>query len=544
MAYLLHQLLSESATRYPDKVAVVFRDQTLTYAQLDLETNLLANFLLESGVQKGERISIYLDKSLFSIISVYGILKAGAAYVPIDPMAPVKYINYIISKCRIKSLLTYKEKITNIEKALPEGSPLENIIVMNSNSEHKLDGTNLINWKDAKKSVSSAAPQVSCIEGDLAYILFTSGSTGNPKGVMISHRNSLTYVDSSHDFFEIRDNDVLSNHSPLHFDMSVFDLFCAAKAGATLVVMPETTSMFPTKIAEFVGDNKITVWNSVPSVLSLLATHQQLENYDFSNLRLIQFAGEVFPIKYLRRLKEIIPQAKYYNVYGQTEANSSTYYLIDRLPENDTDPIPIGKTFPNFNVFAIDDDGKQVTISGQKGEFYINAGSVAYGYWDDPVRTKERFVNNPLKPYLEEKVYRTGDLVTLDSGGNYIFVGRKDHMIKSRGYRVEIGQVETAILNHPNVKDAIIIPIPDELIGNRITAVVVPVAKNGINKSDIVKHCSKQLPRYMIPEIIEFHESLPKTSSGKTDRRKLTERMSQMTAVLNDEGNHEIFNNK
>jgi amino acid adenylation domain-containing protein len=536
MAYLLHQLLSESARKYPDKIALVFKDQTLTYAQLDLETNRLANQLIKLGVKKDDRVSIYLDKSFYSIISVYGILKAGAAYVPIDPLAPVKYINYIISKCKITSLITFKEKIENIEKAFPEESPLENIIIMNGDSDQNLDSVQLINWDEAKRSVSSGTPNINCIEGELAYILFTSGSTGDPKGVMISHRNSLTYVDSTHDFFEIRENDVLSNHPPLHFDMSVFDIFCAAKAGATLVIVPETTSMFPTKIAEFVSDNKITVWNSVPSVLSLLATHSQLEEYDFSNLRVIQFAGEVFPIKYLRRLKEIISQAKYYNVYGQTEANSSTFYLIEKLPENDTDPIPIGKNFPNFNVFAIDDDGKEITKPGEKGEFYVNAGSVAYGYWNDPERTRERFVNNPLKPYLEERVYRTGDVVTLDSDGNYIFVGRKDHMIKSRGYRVEIGQIETAILNHPNVKDAVVIPIPDELIGNRITAVVVPVVQNGINKSDIVKHCSKQLPRYMIPENIEFSDSLPKTSSGKTDRRRLTEMMSQMITALNNEG--------
>jgi amino acid adenylation domain-containing protein len=535
MAYLLHQLLSESATRYPDKIAVVFKDQTLTYAQLDSETNRLANQLIKSGVERGDRIGIYLDKSLYSMISVYGILKAGAAYVPIDPMAPVKYINYIISRCGIKLLLTFTGKIKNIEKAFPQGSPLKNVIVMNGDSGQNLNGAHVVSLNEATKSASFDAPNVDCIEGDLAYILFTSGSTGNPKGVMISHRNSLTYVDSTHDFFEINEKDVLSNHPPLHFDMSVFDIFCAAKAGATLVVVPEATSMFSTKIAEFISANKITVWNSVPSALSLLATHSQLEDYGFSNLRVIQFAGEVFPIKYLRRLKEIIPQAKYYNVYGQTEANSSTYYLIEKLPEDDADPIPIGKSFPNFNVFAIDAVGNKITQPGEKGEFYINAGSVAYGYWDDPERTKERFVNNPLKPYLEERVYRTGDLVTLDSDSNYVFVGRKDHMIKSRGYRIEIAQVETAILNHPQIQEAVVIPIPDELIGNRITAVVVPVIQNGIDKSDIVKHCSKQLPRYMIPEAIEFRHYLPKTSSGKMDRRKLTEMMSQIVTRLSNE---------
>jgi acyl-coenzyme A synthetase/AMP-(fatty) acid ligase len=292
-------------------------------------------------------------------------------------------------------------------------------------------------------------------------------------------------------------------------------------------MVPETTSLFPTSIAEFISENKITEWNSVPSVLSLLATNTQLEQYDFSNLRLIQFAGEVFPIKYLRRLKEVIPHAKFYNVYGQTEANSSTYYLIDKLPETESDPIPIGKVFPNFNVFALDDGGKKITQFGEKGELYINASSVANGYWDDPERTEKSFVNNPLKPYLNERVYKTGDLVTLDAAGNYVFAGRKDHMIKSRGYRIEIGQVESAILSHPEVKDAVVIPIPDELIGNRIIAVIVPLDKNNVSKAGLIKHCSKQIPRYMIPEVFEFQDSLPKTSSGKTDRKKLLEKMSE-----------------
>ncbi len=536
MSYLLHQLSSESAAKYPNKVAVVFKDEVLTYAQLEMESNQLANQFLELGMKRGDRVAIYLNKSLASIVSVFGILKAGAVYVPIDPMAPMKYINYIIDRCAVKSLVTFNKKFGNIEKALPEGFPFESIIVMDGDSDRKSGNTHLIGWNEAKRRISSELPNVNSIDRDLAYILFTSGSTGNPKGVMISHRNSLTYVNSTHDFFEIRESDRLSNHPPLHFDMSIFDIFCAVKAGATLVVVPETTSLFPTRIAEFISLNKITVWNSVPSVLTLLSTHDQLESYDFSSLRLIQFAGEVFPLKYLRRLREVIPHAKYYNVYGQTEANSSTYYFIDNLPEKDTDPIPIGKAFPNFDVFAIDENGKQITKPGEKGDFYVNSGSVAYGYWDDPERTTENFVNNPLKPYLRETVYRTGDLVTLDSNGNYIFVGRKDYMIKSRGYRVEIAQVEAAILSHPGVENAVVVPVPDELIGNLITAIIVPLDKDSMNKKDIIAHCSKQIPRYMIPEVIEFRESLPKTSSGKIDRRNLTEKMIEIVKSLNNKG--------
>jgi len=532
MAYLLHHFLNESAVKFPDKTAVVFNNDSLTFAGLDQESNRLANLLIQSGVKKGDRVSIYLNKSLFSIISVFGILKAGAAYVPIDPLAPVDYIGQIIQRCGIKTLISAKEKTGNLQKAFPDGSPPETVIMMNGLPGCELSGSRLIDWPEIKKGLSANRPFEDVIDNDLAYILFTSGSTGQPKGVMISHRNSLTYVNSTGDFFEISEKDVLANHPPLHFDMSVFDIFCAVRAAATLVVVPETTSMFPTKIAEFISQNRITVWNSVPSILSLLTTHHQLEDYDFSSLRIIQFAGEVFPLKYLKRLREFIPRARYYNVYGQTEANSSTFYPVTELPDDEKTPIPIGKTFPNFSVFAMDEDGKKITLPGEKGELYINSGSVALGYWDDPERTADRFVSNPLKPYLDEKVYRTGDLVMLDADGNYVFAGRKDHMIKSRGYRIEIGQVEAAIRTHPAVQDIVVIPVADELIGNRITAFVLPLGSADLSKSDIAQHCSQKLPRYMIPEVIEIRESFPKTSSGKTDRRKLEEAMKEMVSTL------------
>jgi amino acid adenylation domain-containing protein len=537
MAYLLQKLLTETAVKHPQKTAAVFSGETITYNELDQKTDFLANQLISLGVKKGDRVGIFLEKSIASIISVFGVLKAGAVYVPIDPMAPLKYINYIITQCHIKVLLTFQQKLNKIEKAFPEDSTLENILVMNKSESNQtmLGKTKLIYWPKNFPPSMIRAPKTDTIDRDLAYILFTSGSTGNPKGVMISHLNSLTYVNAAFDFFTIGEDDKLASHAPLHFDLSVFDIFCAIKAGATIVIMPESSSIFPTKIAEFISDNRITVWNSVPSVLSLLATNTQLENYNFSTLRVIQFAGEVFPIKYLKRLKEVIPQAKYYNVYGQTEANSSLYYPINQLPEKETDPIPIGKTFPNFNVFALDDHGNLVSRAGEKGELFINASTVAYGYWGDTERTEKNFVKNPLNPYLNERVYRTGDLVTIDSDGNYTFLGRKDFMIKSRGYRIEIGQIETVLLSHSEIKDAVVIPIPDELIGNRITAVIVPLNKNKFGKAEVAKYCSKQLPRYMIPEIFEFRDTLPKTSSGKTDRRKLTEVMNQIITISKKE---------
>lgn len=533
MAFLLHQLLSESASKYPDREALTYKDRAITYIELERESNKLAHTLVNLNIKKGDRLGLYFDRGIESIIAACGILKTGAIYVPLDPGSPVRRINYILEKCGIKTLLTFQEKLTKLKKALSENSPLEHIVLMDG-IDHNLESTGfaqLINGLTVPDEFGESAPIVNVIDSDLAYILFTSGSTGDPKGVMISHRNALAFVNSACDFFRIKKEDRLSNLAPLHFDMSVFDIFVAFKAGACAVIIPEITAIFSLKLAEYISEKKISVWNSVPSALSLLATYKNLDTHDLSNLRLILFAGESFPLKYLRLLKEAIPEARFCNMYGQTEANSSTYYWVDQIPQDGRGIIPIGKALPNFEVFALDENGNHVHQPDKEGELYVRSASVALGYWDELEKTGNSFVRNPLWPELDERVYRTGDLVNKDSDGNYVFLGRKDHMIKSRGYRIEIGEIETAISSHELVKTAVIVPIPDELIGNRITAIVVPLSKNALRQKDIITYCAQRLPRYMIPEIIDFRDSLPMTSSGKIDRKKLAESMVKRIAI-------------
>jgi amino acid adenylation domain-containing protein len=524
MAFLLHQLLSESAAKYQGKEAIVCKDEAVSYAELEDESNRLAHGLSGIGVEKGGRVGIYLNRSIASITALFGILKAGAAYVPIDPFCPPGRLHYILNKCGIKFLITSQEKLAGLERALPDHSPLEWTLVMSGleTDPGPRAPAKALDWQKVRGRMRKDPPLVNAVDTDLAYILFTSGSTGNPKGVMLSHLNALTFVNSAHDLFRITADDRFSNICPLHFDMSVFDLFVAFKAGATVVVIPETTTMFPLKLAEAIAGNKISVWNSVPSALSLLATYKDLAGHDLSSLRLICFAGELFPMKYLKRLLEVIPAARFCNMYGQTEANSSLYYWVEGIPGDGKAVLPIGRPMPNFEVFALDDGGELVTESEKEGELYVRASTVALGYWNEEGKTEKAFVRNPLRPELNERVYRTGDLVHLDSDGNYVFLGRKDHMIKSRGYRIEMGEIETVLCSHPEIKNAVVIPIPDELIGNRICTVIVPFSPGKLGKDDIVQYCARQLPKYMVPEIIEFRDSLPTTSSGKIDRQKLS----------------------
>jgi amino acid adenylation domain-containing protein len=524
MAFLLHHLVSESAVQYPDKDAVIFKDRKITFAELDRESNKLAHMLLSLKIEKGDRIGLYLDRGIDAIIAACAVLKTGAVYVPIDPASPSRRVSYIVEKCGIKTLLTLQEKLAKLGQAFPEDVPFTQVVLMDKDEPRvpTPGPVQLLHGRSISDEFGKSSPYVNVIDSDIAYILFTSGSTGNPKGVMLSHQNSLTFVNSVCSFFNIEKEDRFSNIAPLHFDMSIFDIFVAFKAGACVVIVPEVVAIFPAKLAEYIADKKITVWNSVPSALSLLATYKNLDAYDLSSLRLVLFAGELFPLKYLRILQNAIPKARFCNMYGQTEANSSTYYWVDQLPVDDKGVLPIGKSLPNFEVFALDENGTSINAPGQTGELYVRASTVAVGYWGEPEKTENAFVRNPLRPELRERVYKTGDLVHLDADGNYIFSGRKDHMIKSRGYRIEIGEIESVLCSHPEVKNAVVIPIPDELIGNRLWAIIEPSMLGKLTKDDVLKYCMAQLPKYMVPETVQFRDSLPMTSSGKVDRKKLS----------------------
>lgn len=536
MAYLIHQLLERSARVHGDRVAIIDRKRSATYAELAARAGRIAAALRERGVAVGTPVALVMDKSLDAICAVYGVLQAGGAYVPIDPFSPPSRAARIIANCSIAHVITTPRLLDNlVVPMIAEGdacATLAHVVVPGEASGESPKGFSDAQHQGCAGRTLSAVPYdgetidsdpgvARPTEMDLAYILHTSGSTGTPKGVAITHRNALTFVDMCAEFFAVTADDRLVGHAPLHFDLSVFDLFVAAAAGAAVVLAPPYLSTFPKKLAGLIDQHGITIWNSVASALTLMNDRGKLEALSLDSLRAIMFSGEVLPVRVLRSLRGRMKQAVFYNAYGQTEANSSTYYRVEQVPESDAARLPIGKPFPNFEVFALDSAGQTIEQAGQEGELYIRAASVAAGYYGDPERTAEKFIADPRDPVTGGRVYRTGDLVTLDADGNYVFSGRTDNLIKSRGYRIELGEIELALLACDGVERAAAVAIPDEAIGNKLCAFVSPRPGVELGRDQVLAACGAALPAYMIPEHLEIRDALPHTSTGKVDRKAL-----------------------
>ena len=510
----LHQVLDVSASKFAGKVAVEESESgSISYGDLAHLSDRLRDRLRVMGVGFGDRVGICMRKSADAVASIFGIMKAGAAYVPADPTAPGSRNAFIFHNCGVKVMI------------------VESCLAGRLNEEFKLlgfaPGTIVIDGVGAGvpltealgrlDAVSPAAAVPSAVPGSshLAYILYTSGSTGKPKGVMLSHGNAICFVDWCSDVFEPNEHDRFSSHAPFHFDLSVLDIYLSLKHGATLVLVEEQLGKEPARLAPWIAAKNITVWYSAPSVLSLLAQFGKLEQHDYSGLKLVLFAGEVFPLKYLKLLKSLWRHPRYFNLYGPTETNVCTYYELPRLiPQHQTEPVPIGKACPYCEPLVVDESGSEVA-AGVEGELCIAGPSVLQGYWNLPKNTVQAFL-----PGHDSRWYRTGDIVVELPDGNYKFLGRRDRMIKKRGYRIELGEIEVALYRHPSIKEAAVLAFPDS-DGIPIKAFTSTRDGSKLSIIELKKFCSENLPLYMVPDSFRCLDSLPKTSTDKIDYQKL-----------------------
>ena len=513
----LHESFVASARRSPDAVAVVEPGvASITYGQLDALSDRVRDRLGFLGVGCGDRVGIYLRKSIDSVATLLGALKAGAAYVPVDPGAPAARGAYILHNCAVKVVVVEAALADKLGAELEALGGAPSMIAVDGPPDGGAGLRIALDVADHVSKASSSAT-VRSRPGDLAYILYTSGSTGKPKGVMLSHENAVSFVDWCSETFDPTPADRFTSHAPFHFDLSILDIHVCLKHGATLVLIREDTGKDAPRLAQLISSERISIWYSAPSILTLLTQFGNLEKHDYPSLRQVLFAGEVFPVKHLRALCELLPKPRYFNLYGPTETNVCTYYEVQPpVPSERTTPYPIGKVCSHLRGRVLDEQGADVA-QGTEGELCIAGPGVMQGYWALPEQTARAF----HKDSSGTPWYRTGDIVTEAHDGCYTYRGRRDRMVKRRGYRVELGEIEAGLYRHPNIKEAAVVAFADEQSGVSITAFLSSRESKRPSLIEIKRFCSENLPLYMIPDQFTWFDSLPKTSTDKIDYQRL-----------------------
>jgi len=472
----LHQLFIEQVNRTPDKTAIMSEDKSITYRELHEKSNQVAAYLQEQGIQQNDFVGVMVQRSVETIINTIGILKAGAAYVPIDSEYPEERRQYILENSNCKMVLNPQDYV---EKNIAE-YPIELTKTINS------------------------------IE-DIAYVIYTSGSTGRPKGVVITHKAVTNTVIDLNERFNVNENDKIIGLSSMCFDLSVYDIFGALSTGALLVLVPDQKDI--RNLVRVVEKEKITVWNSVPAIMDLLVENLRTELINTS-LRLVMLSGDWIPLKLSAKIKNHFVNADVYSLGGATEASIwSIYYPITEVEEN-WKSIPYGKPLANQKFYVLNGQQRQCLVN-VPGELYIGGVGVAQGYLNDEEKTKNSFIHHPQLGYI----YRTGDHGVMRKEGYIEFLGRKDQQVKIRGYRVELGEIENQLLEHKEVKNAVVVDFKDTNNNKYLCAYVVSEQKLII--AELRESLAKKLPEYMIPTYFVQLERIPLTLNGKIDRRTL-----------------------
>jgi amino acid adenylation domain-containing protein len=502
------------------KIAVAGSDGVLGYGALFAGARGLAASLADRSIGPGSRVGIWMDKTPECVQALLGVVLSGAAYVPLDPRSPWPRCRAIALDCRLDAIVADAPRLEALPAFLDGQAPRLVVVRGADPGRARVAAAPhpVLDWDAAIARAPALAPRPA--PESLAYVLYTSGSTGTPKGVAHTHASALSFVRWVQQRFEIVPDDVFSSHAPFHFDLSISDLFASLGAGAAVRLVSGAEGMIAPFLVNGLDAWGITVWYSVPSILVAMLETGGLEARPPEKLRVLFFAGEVFPVAQLRRLRRALPRVRLVNLFGPTETNVCTYYEVPAdIPDERTAPVPIGVGCENLETFVIGDDGVEVRAPGIEGTLWAKGGSVMLGYWGDPVRTAAMLMPDPRgRPGL---ACCTGDRVRIQEDGNYEFRGRRDHMVKTRGYRVELGEIEAALAAHPGVREAVALPLPDAAIGNRIVASVVPRAGAAVEARALRVFLGSRLPNYMVPAGIEVREELPRTSTGKADRTQL-----------------------
>jgi amino acid adenylation domain-containing protein len=494
---------------------VVGLDRSFAWTEVDRRVERLAELLIGHGVSKGDRVAVVRPKGHESFEAVHAILRAGAIVVPIDPMAPDDAVAAVLADSGTSAIIGHAP---TIKRARALDSPTVRLALC-TGSVDTLDGdVAVVDINDLGEPDSTVVmPRVE--PDDPAYLIYTSGSTGTPKGILHTHASGLAYAAATVDAHEMSSSDRVAAMTGLHFDMSTFELYAAPLAGAAIVQMSEPHLRFPASFTERAAQQRTTIWYGVTFLLQQILERGALTERDWSQLRMVMFAGEVFPSAALRALMAALPGAQFVNVYGPAEVNASNVHTLT-APPADNEDVPIGRGLADAKMLVVSED-EQPVPNGTKGVLWISARTRMREYWNRPDLTAATRRPRDDGPDW----YITGDVVTLDDHGVAWFHGRSDHQVKLRGIRVELEGVESAITNHPDVLHAIAGPWGGEPGTLAVTAVLSPDA--GLDLRSLQKWASKKLPAVAIPAHLATVESLPQTPSGKIDRKTIRAQLAE-----------------
>jgi len=511
---LVQEFLEQSAQRFPEKTALVHGDHRLSYLTLDELSNRLAHGLAALGVRRGDRVAVCLDNSVEAVIAIFGILKAGAVFMMINPTTKAEKLTFILNNSRARSAVLHARKTAELGAEWRPAAFLESVIVVGAlKGGRSCIIPRRVEWLDVLPQHSGAVQPLpkTCIDADLAALIYTSGSTGSPKGVMMTHLNIVSAATSITTYLENRSDDIILNVLPLSFDYGLYQVIMGFKVGGTVVL--ERSFVYPREVIDRLVQEKVTGFPIVPTISAILL-QMDLSRYDFSSLRYITNTAAALPPHHIPKLRKLFPQTQIYSMYGLTECKRVSYLPPDQI---DVRPTSVGKAIPNEEVYIVDEQGHRVGPR-EVGELVVRGSNVMRGYWELPEETDRVLKPGPLPG---EKVLYTGDLFWTDEEGFLYFVGRKDDIIKTRGEKVSPKEVENVLYALDEVVEAAVVGVPDDVLGQAIKAVIKVREGDSITQADVLRHCAKHLEDFMVPKIIEFADALPKTQTGKINKRIL-----------------------
>jgi amino acid adenylation domain-containing protein len=512
---LLHDYLMRSARALPEKVALVCGGARVTYAELEAESNALANALVARGVARGDRVIVFADNTVAAVVSFWAVLKANAVVSMVNPQTKSDKLAYLLDDCRPTALVAEHQLAGAFADAAASSPHLRTTVVVGPVDDAllgRLPGS--VRWDDALASGSRRAPPARrCIDVDLAAIVYTSGSTGDPKGVMLTHRNMLTAATSIASYLEMQQDEVVLNVLPLAFDYGLYQMILCFRQGARLVL--ERGFAFPARIVNVLIEEGVTGFPGVPTVFAMLSEMRSLETRDLSKIRYVTNTAAALPVKHILMLQGLFPGARIYSMYGLTECKRCTYLPPEKLAEK---PTSVGIAIPDTELWIVDENDVRVG-PGVVGQLVIRGATVMRGYWEKPEQTAKKLRPGPLPGEL---VLYTGDYCKLDEDGFLYFVARMDDVIKSRGEKVSPKEVENALVSVAGVREAAVIGVPDELLGQAVKAFVVLESGATVTANELIRECQRRLEAFMVPKHVELVPELPRTDTGKVKKTGLS----------------------